>query len=557
MNILKKPFIKRAAVIAAYTLVFWVILPGGLIAAAAYLDRTLCLGFPPHPAARALGIGGAAVAAVLLVLGVVQFKAYGRELPVSLFATQGVIQDGLYRIWRHPIYLFFTALFACAGLAAGSGAMLAIVLPVFAGMELVYIAFEERLLVRRFGQRYARYRKKTPLVIPGMYQTLRIPAMVLAKLFFSCEIHGRPRIPLSPPFFVVAAHRNYLDPFFLGLAFLHPISFVTTQHMFRKPLSAAVFRGMFGVPKRRYVSDIAAGREVVRRIRRDCVIGIFPEGERSWTGAPGAFKPEAIKLLRMFSGVPVVPVRIDGAYEAWPRWAFGPRRAKIRITVQEPFLTDKNEPLEEFVRRLAISLQPAAAGFSRRSRMRAAGIGRLIYRCPRCETFDALRGGGDAATCAACGLRIVVNPDCTLALEKDGRETATLDELYRRIRIAPRDLRFSGGKLPRLTAGGSTVAESGPLMISAGNAAALGRPRPGALRLTSAKLMVCRGGEEVAVPLIDITSATIEGTSRLQIYLGRCQKRYEAVFENESALKWQDYVVEAVAVFASRTINRS
>ncbi len=562
MSTSKKYSLKRLVVIVAYALVFWIVLPYALIEASAYADKTLAIGFAAHPVVAALGIGGALLAAGLLILGIVQFHAYGKELPISMLPTKQLIQDGVYAIWRHPIYLFYTFFFAGVGLAAGSGGMLAVVLPVFAGLEWMYVLFEERLLIRRHGQRYVRYRAKTPLIVPNLYQALRIPAIVFAKIFFSYEIHGR-RFPISPPFFVVAAHRNYFDPLFAALALYHPVSFVTTYQMFRTPLSAAFFRALFGMPRRRYVKDLVSGREILRRLAQDRVIGLFPESERSWTGEMGRFKPEAIKLMRAFPAVPVVPVRIDGAYHAWPRWANGFRRSKIRITVQEPLQPEADETSEKFALRLALSIRPVDAGFTfrgrRNARGNAAGIGRLIYRCPQCGSFDPFHQENAGKTaCVACGLEIVVNPDCTLTMKNDGGDsTQTLEEIYQRIKINPHDLQCSGHLRPCTVASGSVIAESQRVMISVGNDKTLDRPTPGNLRLSTSDLLFCMDAATIVVPFVDIVSATIEGNSRLQIYRSRGGDLYEAAFQTESALKWQDYIAEAVSSFTSRTINRN
>jgi protein-S-isoprenylcysteine O-methyltransferase Ste14 len=69
----------------------------------------------------------------------------------------------LYRCVRHPLYLGFLVAFWCAPLMTVGHAVFA------AGMTL-YIAigihFEERDLVRTFGERYVRYRGNVPALLP-------------------------------------------------------------------------------------------------------------------------------------------------------------------------------------------------------------------------------------------------------------------------------------------------------------------------------------------------------------------------------------------------------
>ena len=53
-------------------------------------------------------------------------------------------------------------------------------------------------------------------------------------------------------------------------------------------------------------------------LRHGRVLILYPEGERSIDGPPKKFKKGAA-ILSIHTGVPIVPVAIDGFHEAWPR----------------------------------------------------------------------------------------------------------------------------------------------------------------------------------------------------------------------------------------------
>jgi protein-S-isoprenylcysteine O-methyltransferase Ste14 len=117
-----------------------------------------------------LAIFGQALALVALAIGVLQTGAASFLGLEQLFQlkTQGkesMVTDGLYRWVRHPLYT--------AGLAFMwlSPVMTANLLALYLGFTVylvVGVYFEERKLLREFGTAYAEYRRRTPMLVPGL-----------------------------------------------------------------------------------------------------------------------------------------------------------------------------------------------------------------------------------------------------------------------------------------------------------------------------------------------------------------------------------------------------
>ena len=80
---------------------------------------------------------------------------------------------------------------------------------------------------------------------------------------------------------------------------------------------------------------------------------IFPEGTRTYDGDVSPLKPGFVALARR-GRVPLLPVGMDGAYDAWPRKLRLPRLAKIHVWIGEPITREMIAELsdEELVQEL-------------------------------------------------------------------------------------------------------------------------------------------------------------------------------------------------------------
>lgn len=87
--------------------------------------------------------------------------------------------------------------------------------------------------------------------------------------------------------------------------------------------------------------DFAAGFRMLDKVLAEGrPIIIFPEGKRSTTGEIGEFKPGAA-MLSVRNGVAIVPVYIEGAYEAMPPSRVVPQSGEIRVTFGKPLWPKK------------------------------------------------------------------------------------------------------------------------------------------------------------------------------------------------------------------------
>jgi long-chain acyl-CoA synthetase len=83
-------------------------------------------------------------------------------------------------------------------------------------------------------------------------------------------------------------------------------------------------------------------------LRHGRVLVLYPEGERSIDGTPRIFKKGAA-ILSIHLQVPIVPIAIEGFYDAWPRGkSFFQKLAPLQMQFGDPiFPPPESEASEE------------------------------------------------------------------------------------------------------------------------------------------------------------------------------------------------------------------
>lgn len=150
----------------------------------------------------------------------------------------------------------------------------------------------------------------------GLCWALSWPTMTLG---FSLRTAGQPNMPRSGPALIISNHESYLDPVLVGLAVRRPIRYLARKTLFRSALFTRLIVSLGAVPVDHESAGAKEGLQIsIRLLQQGQPLVVFPEGERTHDGSLQEFKPGLLLLLKR-APVPVVPVGITGAYEAFPR----------------------------------------------------------------------------------------------------------------------------------------------------------------------------------------------------------------------------------------------
>jgi 1-acyl-sn-glycerol-3-phosphate acyltransferase len=189
---------------------------------------------------------------------------------------------------------------------------------------------------RRLPKRRVRTIQPAATGLP-FYAIARAILRSLLPLKAPMSAHGLGNIPKDGPFILVANHQSLLDPIAVQVACPRVVRSLTKSTQFRKKPMNWLLQQLGAIPVRRFRTDPQAVRMVLRHLSAGAVVGIYPEGERSWDGRLQPFRRGTLRLL-LAAGVPVVPAAVRGTFNVWPRWSKRLLRSPIEVRFGRPIV---------------------------------------------------------------------------------------------------------------------------------------------------------------------------------------------------------------------------
>ena len=157
----------------------------------------------------------------------------------------------------------------------------------------------------------------------------RVPLGIALPLWLRYRARGMEHLAAGGGL-LLANHQSFLDPPLIGFPLSRPVSFLARDNLFRVPLVGAFMRGIHVMPINRESVGPGSIKEAIRRMRDGHLVCLFPEGTRTFDGQVGELKPGFLALARL-ARVPVYPIGIAGAFEAFPRGATFIRPRTVRV----------------------------------------------------------------------------------------------------------------------------------------------------------------------------------------------------------------------------------
>jgi long-chain acyl-CoA synthetase len=189
---------------------------------------------------------------------------------------------------------------------------------------------------------------------------------MIARDRFDLQVSGLEKLPASGAYIISSNHQSFLDPLIMAGVVPQDVFMRTfavgTSEIFGEGFMRRLARSIKVIVVDPDANLVPAMRAGAFGLRNGGVLILYPEGERSIDGKPKIFKKGAA-ILSIHLQVPIVPVAIDGFYEAWPRNKAFQKFAPLRMKIGDPILPPpESEASEAAYEKLTAELKAKVVG---------------------------------------------------------------------------------------------------------------------------------------------------------------------------------------------------
>lgn len=168
---------------------------------------------------------------------------------------------------------------------------------------------------------------------------------VTTSTVFDLKVYGRDNVPDDGGALVISNHQSYLDPAIIGAQLRRPMSYLAKSELWKNPALGWLITRLYAFPVRQGAGDKGAIEETIRRLKEGHLLNIYPEGSRTEDGELLPIQRGVALVIRK-AHVPVIPVVVDGSFDAWRKGSLLPTSHPIRVLIGKPVRMDQMKASE-------------------------------------------------------------------------------------------------------------------------------------------------------------------------------------------------------------------
>ncbi|MBM4429253.1 MAG: 1-acyl-sn-glycerol-3-phosphate acyltransferase [Chloroflexi bacterium] len=198
-----------------------------------------------------------------------------------------------------------------------------------------------------------------------------ITLRLLSKVLLKVRVVGMERLPASGPVILAINHINSVDALLLRALLPRDIIAWAKVEIWENPILRVFAQALDSIPLRRGELDLGSARLAIQRLSEGKMLGIAPEGTRSWHGRLQRGRPGLVFLAQHAPQVYVMPVVLYGQ-EALSHNLRRLRRTPVTVRFGQGFYLDLGEGrvtqelrqgiIDQVMAQIAALLPPAYRG---------------------------------------------------------------------------------------------------------------------------------------------------------------------------------------------------
>lgn len=231
------------------------------------------------------------------------------------------------------------------------------------------------------------------------------------------------------------------------------LEFIYTVYGFkRKDLNVVcgfqniIKKGIYGlfiklgvISKYLYQPDFMCVKNMIKVLKRNGAIGLFPEGIQSTSGSTHPINPATVQFIKS-SRANIVVCSSKGAYLATNRYSSDRKKGKIEINYNLLYTPDMLENLtnEQIYKELLEKIKYNDFDFNKVARNKyigkkpnAFGLDKILYKCPNCKDEHTLFVENDTIKCNSCGFSALINEYYDLVKISGENCPSNIDEWFK------------------------------------------------------------------------------------------------------------------------------
>jgi len=180
-----------------------------------------------------------------------------------------------------------------------------------------------------------------PLWRIALWDTIHFICYLSLVLLYRHRAYGVSNIPRTGAVLYVCNHQSFLDPPIVGAA-SHRRQFLALARstLFDSRIGGYILRKLDTIPVIQGTSDLRAMRRCIAELKKGHALLIFPEGARTLSGKVEPFETGTMLIIKRAKPL-VVPVAVDGAFDAWKRGGRPKVRGRVGVIFGKPIPADQ------------------------------------------------------------------------------------------------------------------------------------------------------------------------------------------------------------------------